>query len=421
MNLYDEIHLDNNLTIVYNRLSHLKSVSLGIWIGSGSRNETASNNGVSHFIEHMLFKGTKNRTARDIAGEIDNIGGQINAFTSKDCTCFYTSTLDSDIDIAVDVLSDMLFKSLFDEEHIEREKSVIFEEISMYEDDPEELVNDILTEGVWSDGPLGYPILGTKKSVANITRETILEYMEDHYIPDNCVISVVGNFEKDYLTDLLQRKFGSWKPRNYCRFYPEQPKFKSHYIFKEKATEQTHLCVGFRGFPMKDKRNYALMILNNIVGGSVSSRLFQKIREESGLAYSVYSFPSSFRDCGMFTIYAATNPASAQKVISEICREIEKLLKQGISEAEFVRSKNQLKGNYILGLESTTAQMVAIGKAKVITGVVNSTADILKDIEKVKIEEIMDIARWVFDGKYMGIAVLGGVPLSEAGMDSYFE
>lgn len=417
--MFNEIHLDNNLTIVYNRLSHLKSVSLGVWIGSGSRNETADNNGISHFIEHMVFKGTKNRTSKDIASEIDNIGGQINAFTSKDCTCFYTSTLDSDIDIAVDVLSDMLFNSLFDVEHIEKEKLVVFEEISMYEDDPEELVNDLLTEGVWSDGPLGYPILGTRKSVANITRETIFEYMADHYIPDNCVISVVGNFEKEYLIDLLQGKFGSWKPRNYCRFFPEQPKFKSHYIYKEKGTEQTHLCLGFRGFPMKDRRNYALMILNNIIGGSISSRLFQKIREESGLAYSVYSFPSTFRDCGMFTIYAATNPASAQKVISEICREIEKLLKHGISEAEFIRSKNQLKGNYIIGLDSTTAQMVSMGKSKVITGVVKTAADILNDIESVTPDEIMETARWVFDGRYMGIAVLGGTPLSEPCPDQY--
>jgi len=417
--LFNEIHLDNNLTIVYNRLSHLKSVSLGVWIGSGSRNETADNNGISHFIEHMVFKGTKNRTSKDIASEIDNIGGQINAFTSKDCTCFYTSTLDSDIDIAVDVLSDMLFNSLFDVEHIEKEKLVVFEEISMYEDDPEELVNDLLTEGVWSDGPLGYPILGTRKSVANITRETIFEYMADHYIPDNCVISVVGNFEKEYLIDLLQGKFGSWKPRNYCRFFPEQPKFKSHYIYKEKGTEQTHLCLGFRGFPMKDRRNYALMILNNIIGGSISSRLFQKIREESGLAYSVYSFPSTFRDCGMFTIYAATNPASAQKVISEICREIEKFLKHGISEAEFIRSKNQLKGNYIIGLDSTTAQMVSMGKSKVITGVVKTAADILNDIESVTPDEIMETARWVFDGRYMGIAVLGGTPLSEPCPDQY--
>ncbi|NLM74472.1 MAG: insulinase family protein [Clostridiaceae bacterium] len=417
--MFNEIHLDNNLTIVYNRLSHLKSVSLGVWIGSGSRNETADNNGISHFIEHMVFKGTKNRTSKDIASEIDNIGGQINAFTSKDCTCFYTSTLDSDIDIAVDVLSDMLFNSLFDVEHIEKEKLVVFEEISMYEDDPEELVNDLLTEGVWSDGPLGYPILGTRKSVANITRETIFEYMADHYIPDNCVISVVGNFEKEYLIDLLQGKFGSWKPRNYCRFFPEQPKFKSHYIYKEKGTEQTHLCLGFRGFPMKDRRNYALMILNNIIGGSISSRLFQKIREESGLAYSVYSFPSTFRDCGMFTIYAATNPASAQKVISEICREIEKFLKHGISEAEFIRSKNQLKGNYIIGLDSTTAQMVSMGKSKVITGVVKTAADILNDIESVTPDEIMETARWVFDGRYMGIAVLGGTPLSEPCPDQY--
>ncbi|NMA67103.1 MAG: insulinase family protein [Clostridiaceae bacterium] len=417
--MYNEIILDNNLTIVYNQISHLKSVSLGVWIGSGSRHETVENNGVSHFIEHMLFKGTKTRTAKDIASEIDNIGGQINAFTSKDCTCFYTSTLDTDIEIAVDVLSDMLFNSVFDIEHMGKEKMVVLEEISMYEDDPEELVNDLLTEGVWSDGPLGYPILGTRKSVVNITRETIYEYMSAHYIPDNCVISVVGNVEKDKLVSLLQKKFGSWKPLNYCRFYPDQPRFKSHYIYKEKGTEQTHLCLGFRGFPMNDKRNYNLMILNNIIGGSISSILFQKIREESGLAYSIYSFPSSFRDCGMFTIYAATNPASSQKVISQICNEIEKLLKNGISKSEFVRSKNQLKGNYILGLDSTTAHMVAIGKSKVITGVVKSAADILNEIESITLDQIMETAQWVFDGKHMGIAVLGGVPLSECCLDNY--
>lgn len=192
--MYKEIILSNNLTVIYERLNHLKSVSFGVWVGAGSRNETQSQNGISHFIEHMVFKGTEKRSAKDIACEIDKIGGQINAFTSKDCTCFYTKTLDSDLETAVDILSDMLFHSTFDPIHIETEKKVVYEEISMYEDDPEELVHDLLTERIWSDGPLGYPILGTRESLERMTRDSLYDYMSTYYIPDNCLISVVGNF-----------------------------------------------------------------------------------------------------------------------------------------------------------------------------------------------------------------------------------
>lgn len=244
--MYKEILLKNNLTVICESLNHLRSVSVGVWIGSGSRNETIQNNGVSHFIEHMVFKGTLRRTAQELACELDSIGGQINAFTGKDCTCFYTNTLDTDIDIAIDVLADMLFNSLFDQEHIEKEKQVILDEISLYEDDPEELVNYLLTESIWSDGPLGFPILGTRESVNNINREILFDYMATHYIPDNCIISVVGNFDEKQLIDLIEEKFGFWKPMNYCRYYLEQPKFKSHFVYKEKDTEQTHLCIGFR-------------------------------------------------------------------------------------------------------------------------------------------------------------------------------
>jgi len=417
--LYKEILLKNNLTVICESLNHLRSVSVGVWIGSGSRNETIQNNGVSHFIEHMVFKGTLRRTAQELACELDSIGGQINAFTGKDCTCFYTNTLDTDIDIAIDVLADMLFNSLFDQEHIEKEKQVILDEISLYEDDPEELVNYLLTESIWSDGPLGFPILGTRESVNNINREILFDYMATHYIPDNCIISVVGNFDEKQLIDLIEEKFGFWKPMNYCRYYLEQPKFKSHFVYKEKDTEQTHLCIGFRGYPMRDSRVCSLMLLNNIVGGSMSSRLFQKIREESGLVYSIYSFANSFRDCGMYTIYAAANPQKVNNVISGICAEIENLLKNGISSTELTRSKNQLKGNFILGLDSTAARMGAIGKSKVITGFVRSPSEVLEMIDNITYDDIMETARWVFDGKNMGIAVLGSTPISEACIDHY--
>ncbi|MCX7772819.1 MAG: insulinase family protein, partial [Clostridia bacterium] len=281
--MYKEIVLDNHLTVIYECLSHLKSVSFGVWIGTGSRHETYENNGVSHFIEHMVFKGTHKRSAKEIACEMDRIGGQINAFTGKDCTCFYAKTLDSDLETAVDILSDMLFSSVFDPNHIETEKKVVLEEINMYEDDPEELVHDLLTEEIWSEGPLGFPILGTRQSLERIDRNTILDYMSYHYIPDNCILSVVGNFEEEKLLELIRQYFGIWKPLTYCRYSPELPHFKRSFLLKEKDTEQTHICLGFNGIRMSDERIFPLMVLNNIIGGGMSSRLFQSIREELGL------------------------------------------------------------------------------------------------------------------------------------------
>lgn len=415
--LLKEYIFDNNLTLVYERLEHIRSVSLGIWIGTGSRYETSKNNGVSHFIEHMLFKGTQRRTAKEIAGDIDKIGGQINAFTGKDCTCYYASTLDTDIEIAADVLSDMLFNSVYNQGHIENERKVILEEIKMYEDDPEELVNDILTEEIWNGCSLGYPILGTRKSLKNITRDMMLSYVEDYYVPDNCVISVVGSFDENNLIETIGKYFGSWKPLNYCRFSYDRPAFRSKFIYKKKDIEQTHLCIGFNGLSLSDKGLYPLLILNNIIGSSMSSKLFQSIREDLGLAYSIYSFPTMFRDCGMFTIYAATNHGKALHAIEKIGQEIGSLLKDGITDEEFVRSKNQLKGNYILGLENTVARMSTIGKSKIITGVVKTPKDVLIEIDNAKKEDVIDVAVRVFNSKYKGLAVIGKAPVNESCLD----
>ncbi len=417
--MYKEIILENNLTVIYERLNHLKSVSFGVWIGAGSRNEMEAENGISHFIEHMVFKGTEKRSAKDIACDIDKIGGQINAFTGKDCTCFYTKTLDSDLETAVDVLSDMLFHSVFDPKHIETEKKVVYEEISMYEDDPEELVHDLLTERIWSDGPLGYPILGTQVSLGNLTRESLFEYMSTYYIPDNCLISVVGNFEEEHLLDIIRKYFGAWKPLSYCRFSKERPVFKNDFVYRDKDTEQTHLCMGFRGLPLTDRRVYPLMILNNIIGGGMSSRLFQSIREELGLVYSVYSFPTSFRDCGMFTIYAATNPDRAEQVIERMGMEVKEILKNGITETELIRSKNQLKGSFILGLDSTSGRMSSIGKNKLITGVVRTPEEILMLIDQVTTSAIHDLAQWIFGKGDIGAAVLGSIPVSSKSLQAF--
>lgn len=415
--MFKEYILENNLTVVYECLNHLKSVSFGVWIGVGSRNETRQNNGISHFIEHMLFKGTKTRTAKDIAYSIDRIGGEINAFTGKDCTCFYTKTLDSDLETAVDILSDMVLNPLFNPEHIEKEKKVVLEEIRMYEDDPEEYVHDLLTEEMWSDGPLGYPILGTAESLQQISSNDLYKFMSDYYVPDNCVISVVGNFKENRLHDIINKYFSKWKSIGYCRLSELRPDFRTHFLYRKKETEQTHICIGFRGLPMSDERLYALMVLNNIIGGGMSSRLFQNIREERGLVYSIYSFPTTFRDCGMFTIYAATNPDKAEEVIRLIGPELKNLIDKGITDNELSISKNQLKGNYILSLDSTSGRMSAYGKSRIITGIVNSPASVLRQIENVSKKTIIELLDWIFVEGQTGVVILGDSPVSPKAID----
>ncbi len=415
--MHKEYILKNNLTVIFESLNHLKSVSFGVWIGAGARNETRRNNGISHFIEHMVFKGTKTRTAKDIACEIDKIGGEINAFTGKDCTCFYTKTLNSDLEIAVDILSDMLLNPIFNPIHMETEKKVVMEEISMYEDDPEELVNDLLTEEMWNGVPLGYPILGTAESLKSITRDDLLEYMSLFYVPDNCVISVVGNFEEEQLIEIIEKYFGSWKSLGYCTLTNEYPLFRPHFLFRKKETEQTHICIGFRGLSMGDDCIYALMVLNSIIGGGMSSRLFQSIREELGLVYSIYSFPTSFRDCGMFTIYAATNPDKVNQVIECIGTELNNLIKNGITESELLRSKNQLKGNYCLSLDSTSGRMTSIGKSKIITGEVNDPEEVLKKIDSIEMNNVLFIINWIFKEGETGVVVLGDDPVSADALD----
>lgn len=405
--LHKEIKLDNNLTVIYERLPHVRSVSFGVWIGAGSRNETPEINGISHFIEHMVFKGTENRTAKQIACEFDGIGGQINAFTSKDCTCFYTKTLDSDLELAVEILSDMLFHSVFERTALTTERKVIFEEINMYEDEPEEMVHDILDEAAWDGSTLGYPILGTRSSLNKINKKTIKQYMAQHYVPDNCVISVVGNFDEDKLLAAVRTYFGAWKTATPYEKQETNPAFRPGMTYRNKTTEQTHLAIGYEGVSMGDERTFDLLILNNILGGSMSSRLFQNIREERGLVYSIYTYPTSFHDVGLFSIYAATNPDKVDEVIGLIHDEIARLLDDGIGEAELNRSKNQLKGSYMLSLDSINGRMTALGKAKLITGTIKTPEEILASIDKVSQDSIMALAKAMFVPGRASMAILG--------------
>ena len=407
--MYEEILLKNNLTVVYEKLPYVRSVSFGLWIGTGSRYETPNINGISHFVEHMLFKGTETKTARDIAMTIDNIGGQINAFTGKECTCYYTKTLDSDLETSIELISDMLFNSRFDPAHIETEKNVIVEEIGMYEDFPEEMVHDMLSEEIWSGNSLGYPILGNYQTVSDISRENILDYIKSHYVPENSVISVAGNFDEKQLVEMVEKYFGGWKSHDYCKVRAYKPWFNSSLKLKRKETEQVHMCLGFRGVKHGEESIYSLLALNNILGGGMSSRLFQKVREEMGLAYSIYSYPTSYRDVGMFTIYAAASPKKYNEVINLIKNEISNLTHDTISDSDLEKAKNQLKGSYILGLDSTSSRMNGMGKSQLITGKIRTSDEILESIDKVTIDSVRDVIDYVFRQEQMGMSAIGDV------------
>lgn len=401
--------LKNGVRVVCENIPYVRSVSTGVWVRTGSRNENTQNNGVSHFIEHMLFKGTKSRSAEEIAKSIDNIGGQINAFTGKECTCYYVKTLDEHIEIAMDVLSDMLYNSVFATSDITLEKQVILEEIGMYEDSPEDLVHDILSETVWKGSAIGFPILGTKKSLRRLNRKTINAYMMERYTPDNMVISIAGNFDENKLEEMLESYFNKENVEQKPEKAADNVEFRPEVSVREKETEQVHICIGFEGIRNGDDSLYSLLAVNNIFGGGMSSRLFQKIREKRGLVYSVYSYPTVYNDAGLFTIYAGMKPENLKEVINLVYDEVSLMLNKGISKNELDKSKEQLKGNYILGLESTSSRMSSIGKSELLLGYIRTTDEILNMIESITMEGIEQIITSVFNLDRKGISIVGNV------------
>jgi predicted Zn-dependent peptidase len=401
--------LINGIRLVTEEIPYVNSVSIGIWVKVGSRYESLENNGISHFIEHMLFKGTKNRSAKEIANSIDKIGGQLNAFTSKECTCFYAKVLDTHFDIALDVLADMFFNSKFDSEEIDKERGVVIEEISMYEDSPEDLVHDLFSQAVWSGNPLGMSILGTEDSLENLNKERIVNFFNENYIPQNIVISVVGNLKHNEVVKKIKSYFDKAEKKDNSAANIIMPRFEPEYTLKNKVTEQVHLCMGFSGVDIRSKAFYPMLILNNVFGGAMSSRLFQKIREDRGLAYSVFSYPSSFEDCGLFSIYAGSKPDNLKSVASLIMEEIREIKKTGITEEELYDSKEQLKGSYILGLESTSGRMISIGKSELLLDRIYSPAEVLERINNVDMSSVSSIIKHIFDTDSMGAAVIGSM------------
>ncbi len=401
--------LKNGIRLIYEEMEHVRSVSMGVWVDTGSVRETPENAGASHLIEHMVFKGTGRRNAEQIAVEMDAVGGNINAFTSKESTCFYAKVLDEHLDLVSDVLSDIAFHSVFDPEELKKEQGVVVEEILMNEDSPEDLAGEESNMLFFGVEPLASPILGTKESVTAFTRETLLAYKNEFYVPKNIVVSCAGHFREQALIDSVTRWFDIPEDARTAQpglqRYPGGKREK----FVEKDVEQVHICLTLPGFARDDAGQYPLAVLSNIIGGSMSSRLFQTIREKLGLAYSVYSYPTSYTGTGTLTLYAGTGEKQAKEVLVRMIEEIERVKKDGVTREELERCREQLKGSYLLSMESTGARMNALGKTLLLQKREYNEQETIRRIECVTMEDIERITPICLDLNNASAALVGRV------------
>ncbi|MBW5444522.1 insulinase family protein [Cohnella sp. CFH 77786] len=401
MNKYQ---LKNGLRVMIEPIPTCRSVSFGIWVKTGSRNESPEDNGISHFVEHMLFKGTNRHSAKEIADRFDGIGGNVNAFTSKEYTCYYAKVLDQHLPIAVDVLADMFFESQMADTELAKEKNVILEEISMYEDTPDDTVHDLASRAAYGDHPLAYSILGTADRLGPMGPQDLRRYMGQRYRTDNTVISIAGNVGEEVL-ELIEKHFGRFDVTG-SEGVLETPRFRSGSLFHRKKTEQNHLCLTFSGCSISDPKLYAMILLNNTIGGGMSSRLFQEIREKRGMAYSVYSYHTSYADSGLFTVYAGTAPKQTKDVYELTMEVLDEVKQNGLSEAELYRGKEQLKGNLILSLESTSSRMNRLGKNELMLGRHYTLDEMLERIDSVTMEDVNGMMNRIMEAP-CAIALVG--------------
>ena len=405
--MYKYKTLKNGLTIVGEEIPYLKSVSLGVWINTGSRLESAKESGVSHFIEHMLFKGTKNRSAKDIARDIDSLGGEINAFTNKECTCYYVHLLDEHINKGIDVLSDMILNSSFNSDDIDKERFVILEELKMYEDSLDDLSYDLLAENIYPNDGLGRNILGNRDTIKNLSREDILNHYNKYYLPNNAIISICGNFKFNEVVKVIEDKFENWEPKD-VDIVVEEAKFTPCFVAKNKDSEQVNIAISLKAIPEEsEKEAYALAVVNNVFGGSTSSRLFQNIREDKGLVYSIYSSQTLFRKCGELGIFASTSEEYLKEVYDLIIKEIKEIKENYITKEELEQSKKQLKGNYILSLESINAKMLSHGESMLLNNKIKDEDEIIEHINSVNMEQVKAIINKVFNIENLGVCIVG--------------
>lgn len=398
---------DNGLKVVINKLKGMYSVSTGILVKTGSINETEQENGISHFIEHVMFKGTSTRSAFDISSTIDDIGASINAFTSKEMTCYYTKSTKEHLEKAIEVLSDMFFNSVFDKNELKKERGVIIEEINMSEDSPEDLCLDLLAKSYHGDKGLGQTILGPAKNIRRFDRQDVLDYMKKYYTADNVVISIVGNVDEDKTLELIEKyfaeKFNNFKSKT-------QTKTKKplvNHLYKSKKIEQSHIAFALPAYSMFDEKSDMLAIANTVFGGGMSSRLFQKIREELGLCYSVYSYFSQYKDTGVFEVYAGVNTASRDKACNAVIDEMLLLKEKGITEKEFKRAKEQIKSGYIMGRENTSSQMLLYGRYLLFLEKKYDFKERNNRFEKITLDEVNETVKNTIDINKISTATVG--------------
>jgi predicted Zn-dependent peptidase len=398
--------LDNGLRLITESMPHVRSVTIGVWLMRGSRHETDERGGIAHFVEHMLFKGTDTRSAEDIAQSIDSIGGQLDAFTAKEYASYYIKVLDEHLPLAVDLLSDIVLHPAFHADEIDREKKVILEEIKMVEDTPDDLVHELFTQHFWEGHPLGRPILGSKESVERFTLDTLRDYFRGAYVASNMIVSAAGNLEHAHVRDLVSRAFGALA-RDGEPLSTDVPTVVPQLITRTKDLEQSHLCLGTNGYPQNHDDRYVTYILNTVLGGSMSSRLFQNVREKRGLAYSVFSGLSAYRDAGNITIYAGCGNDNVDEVVDLCVEELRGMKRTQVSEPELRRSKDHLKGSLMLSLENTASRMSHLARQEIYFDRHFGLDETLAGVERVTTEDVQRVACDLFANGSLAATVLG--------------
>jgi len=403
---YRKSVLPNGIRILTERMPHVRSVAVGVWVETGSRHEHEARGGVSHLIEHLVFKGTATRTAQDIARTMDSVGGQMDAFTTKENTCFYVQVLDEHLPLAVDLLTDILLHPLFDAEELEREKSVVLQEIRMVEDTPDDVIHDLFAAQVWGDHPLGRPILGTRELVTGFGRDGIAEHFGEEYVPPQIIIAVAGNVTHEQVVELFGRGFNGFE-RGARPRAGSTPRLCPGVNIVHKALEQVHLVMGFPGLRHAAPERYAMFLLNDVIGGSMSSRLFQEIRERQGLVYSIHTGAQAYADTGVLYVQAATDAQNFSKVLKSVLKELRDLKKDGITADELKRAKDHLKGSLMLSLESTSSRMNRLAKHEMHLGSFLTMDAMLASIDGVKHEEVQALVTEVIDEDRLALTTLG--------------
>jgi predicted Zn-dependent peptidase len=399
--------LPNGLILLTERMEYMRSVAMGVWIKSGSRCEAAETNGISHFVEHMLFKGTRSRTAQHIAREMDSIGGNLDAFTGKETICFNVKSLAEHVPIALDVLADLVLNPVFDLPDIERERGVILEEIKIDEDNPEVLVHELFTQAFWKDHPLGWPILGTSATVAGLNKRSLVDYHSDRFHGGNMIFAAAGNLDHDDFAETIAGKFSTLAGSATLHELPA-PKAEARIVQRnKKSLEQVQICLGLPAPPITDDSRYATLILNTVLGGGMSSRLFQTIREERGMAYSIYSDLSPYRDTGTLCVYAGTSAGKALEVVDLILDEFRKLKQEPLSVEELTRAKDQVKGNILMGLESSNARMANLARQEMYFHEFITVDEIIARINDVAVDQVRTMAQRLFDAERIAVTLLG--------------